>query len=105
MKKKQKFLKSVFTFLLFCTFSMLVFGCGNKGESTVQTERVEGKHLMETNIAYASKESKDEDDTPDTNKSQEIQINDQIQMEQWKQLVEELKTTLGDIKDGAEQAE
>lgn len=52
--KKQKLLKSVCTFLLFSTFSMLVFGCGDKGESKVQTERVEGKQLMEKNSAHTN---------------------------------------------------
>ncbi len=104
MKKKQKLLKSVFTFLLFCTFSMLFFGCGKNGESKVQSERVEAKQLMDTNITFASKDSTDEDTSPEINTSQTIQTNDQIQMEQWRQLLEDLKSTLGDIKEGTEQA-
>jgi hypothetical protein len=52
MKKKHRFLKPFFALLLFFAFSMLVFGCGNKGESRGQTKKVEGKQLMEGSSAY-----------------------------------------------------
>jgi hypothetical protein len=52
--KKQKFLSSCFVFLLIFTFSMLVFGCGGKDESKIQTKKIEGKQLMEKNSTHAS---------------------------------------------------
>ena len=101
---KQEFLKLCFAFLILFTFSMLAIGCGENGESKVQTGKVEAKQLMDTNVTFASKDSTDEGTSAEINTSQTIQINDQIQIEQWRQLAEELKTTLGDIKVIAEQA-
>lgn len=52
--KKQIFLKLCFAFLLLSAFSMLVFGCMDKGESKIQTGKVEGKQLMKENSIYTN---------------------------------------------------
>ena len=53
--KKYMLFKLCFDFLLLFTFSMMVFGCRDKGESMVQTERVEDKQLMENNSIHTNK--------------------------------------------------
>ena len=83
---------------------MLVIGCRDNDATKANTEKVDGKQLMENNIAYTSKDSIDEDASIDTNTSQTAPINDQIQMEQWRQLIGDLKSALGDIREDAEQA-
>lgn len=83
MEDKQTFLKPWFALLLF--FSLLVIGCGEKDKPKVQTERVEGKQEMGNNSTHSNTEL--------------AQINDQIQFEQWQQLVKELKSTLGKMEE------
>lgn len=101
--KKQISHKPGLVFLLLSIFSMLVVGC--KDDATkFEIEKGEVKQLMENNIAYTSKDSIDEDVSTDINTSQTAPINDQIQVEEWKQLLGDLKTALGDIREDAEQA-
>ena len=95
MKKKQKLLKSVFTLLLFCTFSMLFIGCGEKGESKFQTEKVEGKQLMEKN-------SLNEVVKVNASDSEELQVfpvDDEIRLDEWMLLVKDIKSTLGEMEE------
>ena len=95
MKKKYKFLKPCIALLLFFAFSMLVVGCGKNGESKAQ--------ITEENIANTRTESVTEVSAPKMSTSQKPPINDQIQMEQWAQLIGDIKTALGDISAGTEQ--
>ena len=94
----------IIMFLLVITFSFCVFGCGEKEEAGIQTEHIEDNLSMERDSNYIKEVNMAENNTPDVQLSQAVPVNDQIQLEQWKQLVEELKTTLGDIKGGTEQA-
>jgi hypothetical protein len=102
--KKQISLKLCLVFLLLSVFSMLVIGCKDEGATKFKIEKGEVKQLMENNIAYTSKGSIDEDASTDINTSQTAPINNQIQMEQWRQLIGDLKTALADIREDDEQA-
>ncbi len=102
--KRQVHSRANIIFLLFITFSFCAFGCGEKGEAEIQTEHIEDKLSMEKDSNYINEVNAAENNTPDVEVSQAVPVSDQMQFEKWKQLVEELKTTLGDIKDGTEQA-
>ncbi|KHE91654.1 MAG: hypothetical protein SCABRO_02592 [Candidatus Scalindua brodae] len=84
MKRKQKLLKSLFTFLLFGTFSMLAFGCWEDDESKTQNEKVKGKQLMQMNNFNTN-----EADVVDT----------EMQLEEWMLLVENIKFTLSEMEE------
>ena len=102
--KKQISLKLCLVFLLLSIFSMLVIGCRDNDATKANTEEVEGKQLMENNSTNTSKKSAVGFTAPEMNTSQTAPINDQIQMEQWRQLIGDIKSALGDIKRSAEQA-
>ena len=97
MKKKQKFLKPSFAFLLFFTFSMLVIGCGDKNTTKANTEKTESKQLMEKNSLNVN-----EADVAAISESVPLSINptfdDEIHPEEWMQLVEDIKSTLNKIE-------
>ena len=59
---------------------------------------------MGNNTVYDSRDSREKDTSSEINTSQTIQIKDQIQMEQWRQLIGDIKTTLSDINESTEQA-
>ena len=94
----------IIMFLLVITFSFCVLGCGGKYEAEIQTEQIEDNLSIEKDSNYINEVSVAENNTPDVKVSRVVLVSDQIHLEQWKQLVEELKTTLGEIKGGAEQA-
>jgi hypothetical protein len=110
MKNKQKFLKPCLVLLLLLSFSMLVIGCGKNGESKAQVEK-EGKQITEKNIANTSVENTVEVSTPKMTKSHSYYTNrcetsfvptppkqKRLQMEEWKQLLGDLRNVLGDIQ-------
>lgn len=110
--KKQKFLKPCFVFLLLVTFSMLVFGCGDKGESKIQTERVEGKQLMENNSIHTNEADvvaglhathRHEVNTSDSEVAQVFPIDDEIQLDEWMLLVKDIKSTLVEMEEVSKQ--
>ena len=94
MKKKQKLLKAVFTFLLFCTFPMLVIGCGDKDVTKAKTEKIEGKHLLNANEADVVVIN-----TSGSESSQVFPIDDEIQLDEWMLLVKDIKSTLGEMEE------
>jgi hypothetical protein len=106
MEKEMKIqqYKSYYLFLILLVSFMFVYGCGEKGKSSIQPKTVEREHLMEMDSKYP-KEINVVKDAPSGSESlQAVPINDQIQMEQWKQLLKDVKSTLGDIKEVTEQA-
>ncbi|MBT5307604.1 MAG: hypothetical protein HOL31_21305 [Candidatus Scalindua sp.] len=103
MKKRQIFSNPCLALLLFFTFSMLVIGCGRKNATKAKTVKAEGKKLMENNSDNTNKDSMDEGDPSEINTTQSTLINGQIQIEEWKQLLGDLRNALGDIKKDTEQ--
>ena len=101
--KKQISLKLCLVFLLLSIFSMLVIGCRDNDATKANTEEVEGKQLMENNSDNTNKDSMDEGDPSEINTTQSTLINGQIQIEEWKQLLGDLRNALGDIKKDTEQ--
>ena len=83
MKNKRSVLKLCIALLLFFAFSMLFIGCGENGGSKVQTERVETKQPAENNSLDAN----------------------EIHLDEWRQLVKDIKSTLGDMDEIRERAE
>ncbi|MFQ5687157.1 MAG: hypothetical protein ACE5GV_10895 [Candidatus Scalindua sp.] len=101
--KKQKFLKPYFVFLLLFTFSMLVIGCGENSESKVQTERVEGRQLMKENSTHANEADVVVVNTSDSESSRVFPVDDEIRLDEWMQLVKDIKSTLGKMDDESKQ--
>lgn len=98
--KKQKFLKPYFALLLFFTFSMLVIGCGENSESKVQTGKVEGRQLMKENsLLEANKADVVLINTSGSEASQAFPIDDEIHLDEWMQLVKDIKSTLGEMEE------
>lgn len=93
-------------YLLVIGFSFFVFSCVENDKPEIQSERVEGKQLMENNSTHANEADVKEGSSSGTEEYELGPISDQIQLqfEEWKPLVEELKTALGEIKEGAEKA-
>ena len=90
--------------LLFLPLLILVIGCERKSKIDNHVNIVEDKQLMGNNTVYDSRDSREKDTSSEINTSQTIQIKDQIQMEQWRQLIGDIKTTLSDINESTEQA-
>lgn len=67
-------------FLLVITFSFCVFGCGEKEEKKMQTEKVEGT-------------------TSRPEVSQAFPIDDDIQLDEWMQLAKEINSTLSEMEE------
>jgi hypothetical protein len=104
MKKRQIFLNPCMALLLFLPLLILVIGCERKSKIDNHVNIVEDKQLMGNNTVYDSRDSREKDTSSEINTSQTIQIKDQIQMEQWRQLIGDIKTTLSDINESTEQA-
>ena len=102
--KKQISLKLCLVFLLLSIFSMLVVGCKDEDATKFKIEKSKVEQLMENSITYTSKDGTGEDASSEIDTSQTALIKDQIQTEEWKQLLKDLKSTLGNIREDAEQA-
>jgi len=101
--KKQMFFKSCFALLLFFTFAMLVIGCWEDGESKVQTERVEGKPLMDKNSLNANEAEVVVINTSGLKSSQVFAVEKEIKLNEWMQLVKDIKSTLGEMEKESKQ--
>ena len=105
MEKKQKLLKSVFTFSLFCTFSMLFFGCGEKDATKNKTEKVGGKQLLMKDSLNNHKlgEVVHNLNADGSEASEVFPVEDEIQIDEWMQLVKDIKSTLGEMEEESKQ--
>lgn len=101
--KKQEFFKLCFAFLMIFTFSMLVIGCGENGESKFQTEKVEGKQPMEGGSNYTNEVEVVRVDTSGSEASQIFPVEDEIQIDEWMLLVKDIKSTLGEMEEVSKQ--
>jgi hypothetical protein len=101
--KKQRYLRSCFVFLVLFTFSMLIFGCGDNGVSKLQTERVESKQLKEESSAHANEADAVVINTSGSGLSQIFPVEDEIQLDEWMQLVKDIKSTLGEMEEVSKQ--
>ncbi|KHE92267.1 MAG: hypothetical protein SCABRO_01983, partial [Candidatus Scalindua brodae] len=97
--KKQKFVKPHFALLLFFTFPMLVIGCVKNGESKVQTEGVESKQRMEKNGLNTNDADVVVINTSGSNSFQVSPVEDEIHLDEWMQLVKDIKSTLGEMEE------
>jgi hypothetical protein len=102
MEKKQTFLKPRFALLLFFTFSMLVIGCVENGESKIQTERVDGRQ-MEKNSLNANEADVVIVNTSDSESPPVFPVEDEVHLDEWIQLVNDIKSTLGEMKEVSKQ--
>ena len=103
MEKKQKLLKSVFTFSLFCTFSMLFFGCGEKDATKNKTEKVGGKQLLMKDSLSANEAEVVLINASGSEASQVFPVEDEIHLDEWMQLVKDIKSTLGEMEEESKQ--
>jgi hypothetical protein len=97
--KRQVYSRLIIYFLPAITFSLCVFGCGEKDKTKVHTEKVESKQPSVKNSIHTNEADAKEGNTLSAEESELVPINDQIQFEQWKQLVEELKETFSDMQE------
>ncbi|MBC8550443.1 MAG: hypothetical protein H8D23_12430 [Candidatus Brocadiales bacterium] len=98
MKKKQKFLKPHLALLLFFTFAMPVIGCVENGESKIQTEGVESKQRMEKNGLNTNDADVVVINTSGSKSSQVFPVEDEMHLDEWMQLVKDIKSTLGEME-------
>ena len=96
--RKQKLLSPCFVFLLLFAFSMFFFGCGDKGELKILSEEVEGRQLMEENRLNDNKKGGFSINASGSQASQ-VFIDDVIQLDEWMQLVKDIKSTLGEMQE------
>jgi hypothetical protein len=91
--KQQEFFKLWLMFLMFFTSSMLIFGCGNKQDGEFASDK--DTQVTEENIAVNKKGLELKDDEESMLHSS---LN-QIDLDKWKQLVEDLKNALGEMEE------
>jgi len=100
---KHQFLKPCFVFLVLFTTSMLVIGCWEDGETKVQNERVESRQLMEKDGLNAKEADAVVINTSGSELSQIFQVKDEIHLDEWMQLVKDIKSTLGEMEEVSNQ--
>ena len=101
--KKQRYLRSCFVLLLLFTFSIPIFGCGDKRESKIQAEKVESKQRMEKNSAQVNEVEVVKVNASGSKSSQVFPVEDEIQLDEWMQLVKDIKSTLGEMEEVSKQ--
>ena len=101
--KAQKYLRPCFVLLLLFTFSLLVIGCWEDGESKLQNERVESRQLMEKDGLNAKEADAVVINTSGSELSQVFSVEDEIQLDEWMRLVKDIKSTLGEMEEVSNQ--
>jgi len=96
--KAQKYLRPCFVLLLLFTFSLLVIGCWEDGESKLQNERVESRQLMEKDGLNAKEADAVVINTSGSELSQIFQVKDEIHLDEWLQLTKDIKLSLVEME-------
>ena len=81
----------------------IAFGCREKNNSSIHPETVADKQLAGVGSNYTNEEHVVRDTPSGPEVLQAAPIKDQIQMEQWRPLIGDLKSALGGIREDAEQ--
>jgi hypothetical protein len=95
---RHRFLKPCFVFLVLFTFSMLVFGCWEDGETKVQNERLESRKLKEKDGLNAKEVDAVVINTSGSKSSQTFQVKDEIHLDEWMQLTKYIKLSLVEME-------